>query len=91
MNKLATYMEKVLKQWPMNPSGFKSHSTSKKYNKAANINKTVSKIYLSNFHIEITPSRSSSFPIINYLRKNYNLFQTTRFNNAMIFFKWTDY
>ena len=50
-------MEKNLKQWPMNPSDIKSHSTNKKYNRATNINKTVSKIYLSNFHIEITPSR----------------------------------
>ena len=58
----------------MNPSDIKSHSTNKKYNRATNINKTVSKIYLCNFHIEITPSRSSSIPIIYYLRKNYIIF-----------------
>ena len=50
----------------MNRLGFKSHSTFNKYNKTTNINKIVSKLYLSNFHIEITPSRSSSIPIIIY-------------------------
>ena len=50
----------------MNPLDFKSHSTINKYNKTTNINKIVSKLYLSCSHIEITPSRSSSIPIIIY-------------------------
>ena len=51
----------------MNPLGFKSHSANNKCNKTTNINKIVPKLYLSNFDIEITPSRRSSILIIYYL------------------------